>query len=91
MNFDRVSSGLALLKFRRRQVISQLTARIRHIPGRMSHTICPFVNYSDAPSGRKYCVPLTGSWSRRSSCCRSELRSTKSMSEVLMTSRSDAA
>jgi hypothetical protein len=24
--------------------------------------------YSEAPSGRKYCVPLTGSWRRRSNC-----------------------
>src|SRR5229473_1446227 len=48
-------------------------------------------NYSEAPSGRKYCVPLTGSCSLRSNCCRSSLRSTKSISEVLMTSKSDAA
>jgi hypothetical protein len=46
--------------------------------------------YSDAPRGRKYCVPFTGSCRRRRSCCRSALRSTKSISEVLMTRRSDA-
>ena len=45
--------------------------------------------YSAAPNGRKYCVPLTGSCRRRRSCWRSALRSTKSISEVLMTSRSD--
>src|SRR6266581_6215519 len=38
---------------------------------------------SEAPTGRKYCVPLTGSWRRRSSCCRSSLRSPKSIPEVL--------
>jgi hypothetical protein len=46
-------------------------------------------DYSEAPKGRKYCVPLTGSCKRRRSCCRSALRSTKSISDVLMTSRSD--
>ncbi len=46
--------------------------------------------YSAAPNGRKYCVPLTGSCKRRRSCWRSALRSTKSISEVLITSRSDA-
>ena len=46
--------------------------------------------YSEAPSGRKYCVPLTGSWRRRRSCCKSSLRSTKSISEVLITRRSEA-
>jgi hypothetical protein len=45
--------------------------------------------YSEAPSGRKYCVPLTGSPRRRRSCWRSALRSTKSISEVLITSRSE--
>ena len=48
-------------------------------------------DYSEAPKGRKYWVPLTGSWRRRRSCWRSSLRSTKSMSEVLMTRRSEAA
>src|SRR5260370_39483401 len=38
--------------------------------------------YSEGPSGRKYCVPLTGSCRRRSNCCKSALRSTKSISEV---------
>ncbi len=47
--------------------------------------------YSEGPSGRKYCVPFTGSCRRRSSCCKSSLRSTKSISEVLITSRSEAA
>ncbi len=47
--------------------------------------------YSEGPSGRKYWVPFTGSCRRRSNCCRSALRSTKSMSEVLMTRRSEAA
>ncbi len=47
--------------------------------------------YSEGPSGRKYCVPLTGSCRRRSNCCRSALRSTKSISEVLITRRSEAA
>src|SRR5205807_9550176 len=46
--------------------------------------------YSEAPSGRKYCVLLTGSWSRLRSCCKSSLRSTKSISEVLITRRSEA-
>src|SRR6266849_3076940 len=46
---------------------------------------------SEGPNGRKYWVPFTGSWRRRRSCWRSELRSTKSMSEVLMTRRSEAA
>jgi len=41
--------------------------------------------------GRKYWVPLTGSWRRRKRSWRSSLRSTKSMSEVLMTRRSEAA
>ena len=49
------------------------------------------LSYSEGPSGRKYWVPLTGSWRRRRSCCRSALRSTKSISEVLMTRRSEAA
>ncbi len=49
------------------------------------------VPYSEGPSGRKYCVPFTGSWRRRRSCWRSALRSTKSISEVLITSRSEAA
>src|SRR6185437_4510428 len=43
--------------------------------------------YSEGASGRKYCVPLTGSWRRLRRSWRSSLRSTKSMSEVLMTSR----
>src|SRR5579859_1902958 len=47
--------------------------------------------YSEGASGRKYCVPLTGSCSRLRRSWRSSLRSTKSMSEVLMTSRSEAA
>jgi len=47
--------------------------------------------YSEGPSGRKYCVPFTGSCRRRNSCCKSSLRSTKSISEVLITSRSEAA
>jgi hypothetical protein len=41
------------------------------------------------PSGRKYCVPLIGSLTLRSNSCKSSLRSTKSMSEVLTISRSD--
>lgn len=41
------------------------------------------------PSGRKYCVPLIGSVTLRRSSCRSSLRSTKSISEVLTISRSD--
>src|SRR6266568_3848110 len=48
-------------------------------------------SYSEAPRGRKYWVPLTGSWRRRRRSWRSSLRSTKSMSEVLMTRRSEAA
>ena len=48
------------------------------------------VCHSEAPRGRKYCVPLTGSWSRRKSCCKSSLRSTKSISDVLITRRSEA-
>ena len=48
-------------------------------------------NYSAAPRGRKYWVPLTGSWRRRRSCWRSSLRSTKSMSEVFITSKSEAS
>lgn len=48
-------------------------------------------NYSEAARGRKYCVPLTGSWRRRRRSWRSSLRSTKSMSEVLITRRSEAA
>jgi len=47
--------------------------------------------YSEGPSGRKYCVPFTGSCRRRNSCCKSSLRSTKSISDVLITSRSEAA
>src|SRR5712671_3266999 len=47
--------------------------------------------YSEAPRGRKYWVPLTGSWRRLRRSWRSSLRSTKSMSEVLMTRRSEAA
>jgi hypothetical protein len=47
--------------------------------------------YSEGPKGRKYWVPFTGSCRRRRSCCRSALRSTKSISEVLITRRSDAA
>src|SRR6266581_7168975 len=38
---------------------------------------------SQAPRGRKYWVPLTVSWRRRSRSWRSSLRSTKSISEVL--------
>jgi AbrB family looped-hinge helix DNA binding protein len=41
------------------------------------------------PSGKKYCVPLIGSVTLRSNSCKSSLRSTKSMSEVLTISRSD--
>jgi hypothetical protein len=48
-------------------------------------------SYSEALRGRKYWVPLTGSWSRRRRSWRSSLRSTKSISEVLMTRRSEAA
>jgi hypothetical protein len=48
-------------------------------------------SYSEVAKGRKYWVPLTGSWRRLRSCWRSSLRSTKSMSEVLMTRRSEAA
>jgi|SRR5271165_4987527 len=44
---------------------------------------------SSAPSGRKYCVPRIGSLTRRSRACRSSLRSTKSISEVLTISKSD--
>jgi hypothetical protein len=47
--------------------------------------------YSEGPRGRKYWVPFTGSCRRRRSCCRSALRSTKSISEVLITRRSEAA
>src|SRR5260370_16250936 len=47
--------------------------------------------YSEAPRGRKYWVPLTGSWRRPRRSWRSSLRSTKSMSEVFMTRRSEAA
>ena len=47
--------------------------------------------HSEGPNGRKYCVPFTGSCRRRRSCCRSALRSTKSISEVLITRRSEAA
>src|SRR5208337_1355652 len=43
---------------------------------------------SEPPSGRKYCVPLTGSCRRRRSCCKSSFFSTKSISEVSITSRS---
>ncbi len=41
------------------------------------------------PSGKKYCVPLIGSVTLRSSSCKSSLRSTKSMSEVFTISRSE--
>ena len=41
------------------------------------------------PSGRKYCVPLIGSLTFRSSSCKSSLRSTKSMSDVFTISRSE--
>ncbi len=47
--------------------------------------------YSEGPRGRKNCVPFTGSWRRRRSCWRSALRSTKSISEVSITRRSEAA
>src|SRR5215470_5239556 len=57
----------------------------------MSCRLLTSCTHSEAPSGRKYCVPLTGSWRRRRSCCKSSLRSTKSISEVLMTRRSEAA
>jgi hypothetical protein len=49
------------------------------------------ISYSVGVRGRKYWVPLTGSWRRRRSCCRSSLRATKSISEVSMTSRSEAS
>ena len=45
---------------------------------------------SAPPSGRKYCVPRMGSLTRRSNFCRSSLCSTKSISEVFTTSRSEA-
>ena len=48
------------------------------------------LTYSAAPRGRKYCVPFTGCCKRRSNCCRSSLRSTKSISDVLITRRSEA-
>ena len=41
------------------------------------------------PSGKKYCVPLIGAETFRSSSCKSWLRSTKSISEVFTISRSD--
>ena len=44
---------------------------------------------SSAPKGKKYCVPLMGAETFRSNCCRSSLRSTKSISEVFTISRSD--
>src|SRR5215470_10856525 len=48
-------------------------------------------HYSMAPSGKKYCVPLTGSCTRFSNCCKSSLLATKAISEVSMTSRSEAS
>src|SRR5580704_9941797 len=48
-----------------------------------------FAACSSEPSGRKYCVPRIGSLTRRSSACKSSLRSTKSISEVFTISRSD--
>ncbi len=38
------------------------------------------------PSGKKYCVPFTGWLSRSSNCCKSWFRSTKSISDVSITS-----
>ena len=62
------------------------------VPWDLRLRLCLFCGqgvYSSVPRGRKYWVPLTGSCRRRRSCCRSALRSTKSISEVLMTRRSD--
>ena len=84
--------------------ISTLGPRIREVRLRHAYGDSPFclelttvscrlltgVCHSEAPSGRKYCVPFTGSCSRRRSCCKSSLRSTKSISEVLITRRSEA-
>jgi hypothetical protein len=44
---------------------------------------------SSDPKGRKYCVPLIGSVTFLSNCCRSSFLSTKSISEVFTISRSD--
>src|SRR5271157_4842461 len=44
---------------------------------------------SSEPSGRKYCVPRIGSLTRRSSACKSSLRSTKSISDVFTISKSE--
>src|SRR5712691_10754346 len=41
------------------------------------------------PKGRKYCVPLIGAETFLRSSCKSSLRSTKSISEVLTISRSE--
>lgn len=41
------------------------------------------------PSGKKYCVPFTGWLSLWSSSCKSSFRSTKSISDVSITSRSE--
>jgi len=65
--------------------------------GRSSPTaICSFrargsqaLAASSDPNGRKYCVPLMGAETFLSSSCKSSLRSTKSISEVLTMSRSE--
>src|SRR5258707_309635 len=50
---------------------------------------CHAPTASCPPSGKKYCVPLIGSVTFRSNSCKSSLRSTKSISDVLTISRSD--
>ena len=53
----------------------------------------PYAPYALAaswlPRGRKYCVPLIGAETFRKSSCRSSLRSTKSISDVLTISKSE--
>lgn len=44
---------------------------------------------SRLPNGRKYCVPLMGAETFRSNSCKSSFRSTKSISEVFTTRRSE--
>jgi hypothetical protein len=72
------SEGLQIIEPTRRLFRDVLEALTAYAPT----ASCP-------PSGRKYCVPLIGSVTLRRSSCRSSLRSTKSISEVLTISRSD--
>src|SRR5271167_3303355 len=85
----RPADGSVLLRRRRRKAQGLRSAnsleRGHFTAGRLRY----FLPSSSLPNGRKYCVPRIGSLTRRNRACKSSLRSTKSISEVLTISKSD--